>query len=445
MIELPHDDESEAQLLSLGIHWIADVDECDLATADFYWKKHQDVWSGLLALVDGGTTGGCDKTIPALKQWLVDNCGWEMQAAKEVCLALMARSPGRGEMAYRVDRVAKAAIRRRLWDAGQRVQSIAIDEQIEIEDGIYQAAAAVDAAEPDVSTDDVMGQRESITALVGELSKPIPDEPEGLSFGLASVDAMMGRMDHRLYIVAGRPAMGKSVLVDGVVALSAIMAGKRVVCFHQEMEQRQVAMRRLSKLAKVAHRRIKARELSEFDMAAIAGAADRLSDSAPTIIDATPRLTVQQVRARCRRYARRLGGLDLVVVDHFHRMKHGTRSNRDDSNQAETVRGLASLAKEMGCTVVLAVQLSRKCEDRSGFSKAPQMADLRECGALEEEASGIVLIWRPGEYGINREGGAPDKTQIELIVVKARDAQTGTIKAYFNGACADVTDLEWRG
>jgi replicative DNA helicase len=224
--------------------------------------------------------------------------------------------------------------------------------------------------------------------------------------------------------------MGKSTLAINMAEFAALKDGVRasVAIFSLEMPAEQILTRMLSSVGSVNLGNIRSGKLSEDDWPRITSATKQLQD-AKIFIDDTPALTPTELRARSRRIKRE-HGLNLIVVDYLQLMTvPGTKENRA-TEISEISRGLKALAKELNCPVIALSQLNRGVEQRE--NKKPVMSDLRESGAIEQDADMILLIYRDEVY--NRE--TPKKGIAEVDLAKHRNGETGEIRLTFRGANA---------
>ena len=242
-----------------------------------------------------------------------------------------------------------------------------------------------------------------------------------------------------LLIIAGRPSMGKTTLAINMAEHAALKEGIRasVAIFSLEMPAEQILTRMLSSVGSVHLGNIRSGKLSEDDWPRITGATKQLQD-AKIFIDDTPALTPTELRARARRIKRE-HGLDLIVVDYLQLMSvPGTKENRA-TEISEISRGLKALAKELHCPVIALSQLNRGVEQRE--NKKPVMSDLRESGAIEQDADMILLIYRDEVY--NKE--TPKKGVAEIDLAKHRNGETGDIRLTFRGSNSALRELRGPG
>lgn len=248
----------------------------------------------------------------------------------------------------------------------------------------------------------------------------------GVATGFADLDdKTCGLQPSDLIIVAGRPSMGKTAFAINIAEHAAISGDATVAVFSMEMPGEQLAMRLLSSLGRIDQSRMRSGRLEDDDWPRLTSAVSIFQDRR-LFVDDTPALTPGELRARCRRIHRQ-HGLGLVVVDYLQLMQvPGTAENRA-TEIAEISRNLKAMAKELKVPVIALSQLNRSLEQRA--DKRPVMSDLRESGAIEQDADLILFIYRDEVY--NDE--SPDKGIAEIIIAKQRNGPIGFVKLAFLG------------
>ncbi len=266
------------------------------------------------------------------------------------------------------------------------------------------------------------------------------DAITGLATGLSDLDEMTsGLQPSDLIIVAGRPSMGKTTLVMNMAEHAAIKSGKPVLAFSMEMPADSLAMRMMSSLGRIDQHKIRTGKLDDDDWPRVTSAVHMLSD-APLFIDDTPALSPGEMRARARRLAKEQGNLGLIVVDYLQLMKvPGFSADNRTAEISEISRSLKSLAKELQVPVIALSQLNRSLEQRA--DKRPVMSDLRESGAIEQDADLICFIYRDEVYNED----SPDKGTAEIIVAKQRNGPIGKVRVAFIGKYTRFEDLAYNG
>jgi len=229
-----------------------------------------------------------------------------------------------------------------------------------------------------------------------------------------------------LVIVAGRPSMGKTSFAMNIGEYVAMKTEKPIAVFSMEMPGEQIAMRLLSSMGRINQQKLRSGRLDEADWPRLTSAVSMLSE-APLFIDDTPALSPTELRARARRLMREHKGLGLIVVDYLQLMQSpGTRENRA-TEISEISRALKALAKELSVPMIALSQLNRSLEQRP--NKRPVMSDLRESGAIEQDADVIMFVYRDEVYNED----SADKGTAEIIVAKQRNGPIGTVRLTFRG------------
>jgi replicative DNA helicase len=228
-----------------------------------------------------------------------------------------------------------------------------------------------------------------------------------------------------LIIVAARPAMGKTAFAMNVATNAMKLAGKSVCVFSLEMPTAQIVQRMLALEARVDQKGMKTGHIVDGDIDRIMEAVRRMA-TWPLFIDDTPGITVMDCRSRCRRIAsdRNLPPLGLVVIDYLQLMR-GRNAKSREQEISEISRSLKAMAKELKVPVIALSQLNRSCETRP--NKRPMASDLRESGAIEQDADVIMFIYRDEVYNENTE----DKGIAEIIIGKQRNGPIGTARLRF--------------
>jgi len=254
------------------------------------------------------------------------------------------------------------------------------------------------------------------------------DEPiTGISTGFADFDDMTsGLQTSDLIIVAGRPSMGKTTFAMNVAENVAIKSGKPVAAFSMEMPGEQLTLRMMSSLGRIDQHRVRTGKLEDDEWPRLTSAVSILNE-AKLFIDDTPALTPTELRARCRRLMREQGQLGLVVIDYLQLMQAPSAAENRTNEISLISRSLKALAKELKVPVIALSQLNRSLENRT--NKRPIMSDLRESGAIEQDADLVVFIYRDEVYNED----SPDKGKAEIIIGKQRNGPIGTVRLTFLG------------
>jgi replicative DNA helicase len=248
----------------------------------------------------------------------------------------------------------------------------------------------------------------------------------GVPTGFTKLDELTsGLQPSDLIIVAGRPSMGKTALALDIAAHAAVEGGFPSAIFSLEMAKEQLALRMLCSEAKVDAHRLRGGFLSESDWPKLTRAAGSLSE-APIFIDDTPGLSALEMRAKSRRMKAE-HNLGLVVVDYLQLMRGRADSDTREQEISDISRSLKALAKELNVPVIAISQLNRRVEERG--DKRPQLSDLRESGAIEQDADVIIFLYRDEVY--NRSEDNPNKGKAEIIIGKQRNGPTDKFELAF--------------
>jgi replicative DNA helicase len=281
-------------------------------------------------------------------------------------------------------------------------------------------------------------RKEGGPVVVGPILKSTLDQldelfnkPEGLSgitSGFTEIDnRTSGFQKADMVVVAGRPSMGKTTYAMNLVENALIATKRPCIVFSMEMPSESIVMRMLSSIGKIDQTRIRSGKLIEDDWPKLSSAVNILKDL-PLYIDDTPALTPQDMRARCRKvYRENDNDLGLVMVDYMQLMQVSGPSEGRSQEISEISRSMKAIAKEFSCPIIALSQLNRSLEQRP--NKRPVMSDLRESGAIEQDADIIAFIYRDEVYNED----TPDQGIAEIITGKHRNGPIGTDRLAFVG------------
>jgi replicative DNA helicase len=303
--------------------------------------------------------------------------------------------------------------------------SILIDEA---EGKIFQIAEARSKARQGfIKIDPIL--TETVERIDMLYSRENKNDVIGTATGFVDLDRMTSGMQAgELIIVAGRPSMGKTTIVMNMAEHVALVDKKAVAVFSMEMSGPQLAMRMIGSVGRVDQHELRTGTFKEDDWSKLVEAVGKLNE-AQMYIDDTAGLNVLEVRSRARRLHRQCGGLSLIVIDYLQLMSGTSNSSGENraTEIAEISRSLKSLAKELKVPVVALSQLNRSVDARQ--DKRPMMSDLRESGAIEQDADVIMFIYRDEVYNPSPE----TKGLAELIIAKQRNGPVGKIDLTFIG------------
>jgi replicative DNA helicase len=326
--------------------------------------------------------------------------------------------------------VERKAVLRNLIGAAGRIAGIGYEDPAEVQEAIDRAEAelfAVSQKRVDVGfakLDSLLHQAydrlDYLHAHRGEIN--------GVRSGFTDLDALTtGLQKSDLIVLAARPSVGKTSLALNIAENAAVREKKSVGMFSLEMSKEQLVLRLLSSVANIDSQRLRTGFLEELDFTKIAPAMNALSE-APMYIDDTPNISTMELRTKARRLQAE-NGLDLVIVDYLQLMQATTQSR--DANRVQEVseisRGLKALARELSVPVIALSQLSRQPEMRE--SKEPRLSDLRESGAIEQDADLVLFLWRDKERASDDQES--DGEVINLKLAKHRNGPTGEVQLWF--------------
>lgn len=266
----------------------------------------------------------------------------------------------------------------------------------------------------------------------------------GVPSGFTELDRVTaGWQRSDLIIIAARPGMGKTAFVLSLARNAAVQFQKPVAFFSLEMSSIQLVNRLISSETEINTEKLKKGELADHEWHQLNNKVTPLT-KAPIYIDDTPALTIFELRAKCRRLAAEKG-IQMIIIDYLQLMTGGT-DNRNGNREQEIShisRSLKSIAKELSIPIIALSQLSRAVESRAGQAKRPQLSDLRESGAIEQDADMVMFIYRPEYYGLTEtEDHVPTSNLAEIIVAKNRNGALKTVNLKFLGHLTKFSDMD---
>ncbi len=399
-----------------------------LGEHDFYRRDHQLIFRAIRELAEKS------KPFDALTlgEWFESMGESEQVAGGAYLIELASTTPSAANIKAYAEIVRDKAVLRKLIEVGTTI----------VNDGFQpegrESSEILSAAEQQVFAIAEAGARgrTDFTAINTALSEAFDvlqtryaagGSVTGLSTGYTELDEMTaGLQPTDLLILAARPAMGKTTLALNIAEYAAIKSKKAVAVFSMEMSASQLALRLISSNGRVNAQRLRSGQLEDEDWSRVSSAIRMLKES-KIFIDDTPGLSPDALRAKARRLKRE-HDLGLVVVDYLQLMAVPGNTENRATEISEISRSLKHLAKELNVPVIALSQLNRSLETRA--DKRPVMADLRESGAIEQDADVIMFIYRDDYY--NKEN-SPDKGLAEIIIGKQRNGPTGSLKLKFFG------------
>lgn len=394
---------------------------------DFYQAEHQVVFNAMQSL----SAANKPLDIVTIPEWLKEQNLLDKAGGWDYLKDLVENIGTAANVVVYADIVRERSILRQLIRVGIDIQETALRP-----DG-RASSEILDEAEQKVFKIAEKGSQkdgpESIKLIAAralehiEERKNNPGSMIGLPTGFKDFDEMTnGLQKADLVIVAGRPSMGKTILGMNMAEHAAIKSGKAVLVFSMEMPSESIANRMLASLGSIDLSRLHNGKLRDDEWNKLSSAVTWL-DKANMFIDDTPALTPLEVRARARRLVRDGHDLGLIVIDYLQLMRGSTTAENRTNEISEISRSLKALAKELEVPVIALSQLNRSLEQRP--NKRPVMSDLRESGAIEQDADLIVFIYRDEVYNED----SPDKGTAEVIIGKHRNGPIGTVRLTFAG------------
>jgi replicative DNA helicase len=405
----------------------------DLVSAeDFYRFDHRLIYAAISKLVERSRPAD---VVTVFEQLQTEGKAQEV-GGLQYLNSLAQETPSAANIRRYAEIVRDRAILRQLITVADDIATTALNPQGK------ETKSILDEAESKVFQISEAGSRgqtgfQDIQSLLGQVLTRVDElyhrdhgsDVTGTPTGFVDLDKMTsGLQAGDLVIVAGRPSMGKTAFSINIAEYVAVDYGLPVAVFSMEMGGAQLAMRMLCSVGRIDQGRVRTGRLIDEDWTRLTAAMEKMQD-AQIFIDETPALNSLEVRARSRRLARQYGKLGLVVIDYLQLMSSpnsGGGENRA-TEISEISRSLKALAKELGCPVIALSQLNRSLEQRP--NKRPVMSDLRESGAIEQDADLIMFIYRDEVYNPD----SPDKGTSEIIIGKQRNGPIGTVRLTFLG------------
>jgi replicative DNA helicase len=405
-----------------------------LTVDDFYRDAHRRIFNALISLSERDEPADLITLTNELRKIdQLDSIGGASYLA-----SLIDSVPTAANIEYYAKIVKEKAILRKLIETSTDIITQSYEDRGDVEGFLDEAERAIF----EISEKRVKPSFYSIRDIVKESFKTIErlfEKKElvtGVPSGFKELDRLTaGFHASDLIIVAGRPSMGKTALCLNLAQYAAIEKRIPVAIFSLEMSKEQLVIRMLCSEARVEGTRLRTGFLTESDWPKLTLAAGNLSD-APIFIDDSAAISVLELRAKSRRLKGDYG-LGMLIIDYLQLMKGRTRVESRQQEISEISRSLKALAKELNIPVIAVSQLSRKTEERTG--NRPQLSDLRESGAIEQDADLILFLYRDEVY--NRSEDNPNKGKAELIIGKQRNGPIGKIELQFSDKFTTFMEL----
>lgn len=425
----PQNLEAEASLLgSILIDADAIVKVADIVQeADFYDKKHQDIYSSIKKLY----TNRSPIDVLTLSEQLSNEGTLDRAGGSGYLSELTNFVPTATHAVQYAKIVAAKAVRRRLIKASQDVIELGYKGDDDVQDLIEMAETKLFEVSKEHVKQDIVSLENILSDNFERLDELHKDKAtiRGVPTGFKDLDNILaGLQKSDLFILAARPSMGKTALSLNIAHNVASRSKQPVLLFSLEMSKEQLVDRLLAAEAGVDAWSLRTGNLTDTDFEKIGHAMGTLSE-APIYIDDSPGITVNDMRTKARREAHQRP-IGLVIVDYLQLMSGGSRFSSDGGNRVQEIseisRGLKGIARELNVPVVALSQLSRSVESRS--PQIPQLADLRESGSIEQDADVVAFMYREEYYNPDSDR----KNITDIFIKKHRNGPTGAIELFFD-------------
>lgn len=406
----------------------------------FYKEEHQKIYQAIVDLSSNNKAVDLLTVTEELrKKKQIDEVGGPVYITQ-----LTSRVASAAHVEFHARIVAQKHIQRELIRVSSEIQSKAFDESTDVDDLLDFSEAELF----NIAQGNIKKESQKVSVLIKEAIFQIEEASKradsliGIPSGFTKLDRMTnGWQNSDLVIIAARPSMGKTAFVLSMARNMAVEHNRSVAIFSLEMASLQLVNRLIVAETELPSNRIRNGKLADFEWEQLDYKIRKLNE-APIFIDDTPAISVFELRAKARRLKRQ-HNVDILIIDYLQLMTGtpDTRGNREQ--EVSTIsRSLKGIAKELNIPVIALSQLNRSVEIRSG-SKRPQLSDLRESGAIEQDADMVLFIHRPEKYGLMEdENGNSLRGLAEIILAKHRNGPIGDVLLKFKDDFAKFTELE---
>ncbi len=437
--QLPHSVEAEQAVLGsmlIDPRCVSEVID-KLRTDDFYIRPNKEIYETIYSMFNYSLTIDPVTVLENMKQ----NGYYDENQSRGYILQLMDTTPTAANVGEYIEIIKDKTLLRRVAEAAGDLTAM-------IQEGTATGQDILEAAEQRVYairqgraargltpiSDVIIDVYDRLEELAAS-DRAIP----GLSTGLRDLDrAISGLNNSDLILLAARPGMGKTSMALNILLDAGKRSGKKVAFFSLEMSREQLALRLISSECYVDNKKLVTGKLDDQDWESVAAAADSLNRST-ILIDDDSSVTVADILAKCRR----VDDLGLIVIDYLQLMqsaggKSGSRGENRQQIVSDISRSLKIMAKDLNVPVLCLSQLSRANESRQ--DKRPMLSDLRESGAIEQDADIVLFLYREGYYNADTE----NPNLAECIIAKNRHGETGKVDLQWTPEFTTFTDMEWR-
>ena len=437
MKQLPHSVEAEQAVLGSILFDPQCVPEVidKLRPDDFYLRQNREIYETIYSMFNYSLTIDPVTVLENMKQH-----GYYTDQSRSYLLQLIDITPTAANVKEYIDIIKDKTLLRRVAEtAGDLTEMIhqGTDTGQDILEAAEQRIYAIRQGRSSRGLTPISDVLFDVYDRLSELAASDSAVP-GLSTGLKDLDrAISGLNKSDLILLAARPGMGKTSMALNILLDAGKKSGKKVAFFSLEMSREQLALRLIASECFIDNKKLVTGKLTEEDWESVAAAADSLSRST-ILIDDDSTVTVADINAKCRR----VEDLGLVVIDYLQLMQSAGGKRRSGDNRQQIVsdisRSLKIMAKELNVPVLCLSQLSRANEGRT--DKRPMLSDLRESGAIEQDADIVLFLYRDGYY--NKDSENPNEA--ECIIAKNRHGETGTVYLQWQPQFTTFSDMEWQ-
>ena len=437
--QLPHSVEAEQAVLGsmlIDPRCVSEVID-KLRTDDFYIRQNKEIYETIYTMFNYSLTIDPVTVLDNMRQ----NGYYDENQSRGYILQLMDTPPTAANVGEYIEIIKDKTLLRRVAETAGDLTTMIQEgtgtgqDILEVAEQRIYAIRQGRAARGLIPISDVIIDVYDRLEELASSDRNIP----GLSTGLRDLDrAISGLNNSDLILLAARPGMGKTSMALNILLDAGKKSGKKVAFFSLEMSREQLALRLISSECFVDNKKLVTGKLSDEDWESVAAAADSLNRSA-ILIDDDSGITVADILAKCRR----VEDLGLIVIDYLQLMQSaGGKNNARGENRQQIVsdisRSLKIMAKDLNVPVLCLSQLSRANESRQ--DKRPMLSDLRESGAIEQDADIVLFLYREGYYNADTE----NPNLAECIIAKNRHGETGKVELQWTPEFTTFTDMEWR-
>ena len=423
----PHNNDAEISTLGavlLDSNVFGDVAEI-IGADDFYAESHKEIFRAMLDLQAKGEPVDivtvCDQLT---KQHRLEAVGGRSYIAE-----LVGAVPTSANVKEYAKIIAEKAVLRRLISASGNIVQNCYSEELESGKVLDEAERQIFDIAKGRQTKDMVQLKEVLGNNLQSIAEAAKNGGivQGLPTGFIDLDnKTTGLQKSDMIIIAARPSMGKTAFALNIAQYAAIKRNKHVAIFSLEMSKEQLGLRLLAMQSRVDSKKLKTGQLSAEDWENIQDAISEMGQ-ADIFIDDTPGISVMDIRNKCRRLTQGINGkpLDLILIDYLQLMSSSGQSESRQQEVSKISGYLKQLAREMECPVIVLSQLSRAVEQRQGKDKRPIMSDIRESGAIEQDADIVMFLYREDYY---KKDLPPEKqNKCEIIIAKNRNGEIGSV------------------